>query len=748
MDIRKIVEQMTLEEKASLCSGGDGWHTQAIERLHIPAMRVSDGPHGLRKQAEGADNLGMQKSVTAVCFPAGCALAASFDRAVLQSVGDAIGKECIAEGIGMILGPGVNIKRFPLCGRNFEYYSEDPHVSSELAAAYIDGVQSNNVGACIKHFYANNQETRRFSVSAEMDERTAREIYLAAFENAVKKAEPWAVMCAYNRINGVYAAENRQSLTDILRDEWDFKGFVVSDWGAVNDRVPDLEAGLDLEMPPLSERNDERVINAVKTGRLEEAVLDRTVERLLGAVYRCGENTDKETAFDHAGDHEIAKEAALESIVLLKNENVLPLKKGEKIAVIGEFARSPRYQGGGSSHVNAFRVDTFLECVKFDAQTGRYITFAQGFSIQDDRTDPSLVEEAVETAGHADKVLVFAGLPERCESEGYDREHLEIPANQNRLIMKLAEVNQNIIVVLHNGAPVEMPWIDSVKGVLETYLCGEAVGSAVRDILYGIANPSGRLPETFPVRLQDTPAYLGFFGEGDKLYYREGVFVGYRYYDSKEMKVLFPFGHGMSYTHFAYSNLRLVKAEDKEELLVWVDVTNTGNRAGKEVVQLYVRPPKSHMVIRPVHELKGFTKIFLIPGETKTVKFELDSRAFAYFNSELHEWFVESGEYEIEIAKSSQDIILQQKVQIHGRKCNVVKVDLDTPLGDILGIAGAVEILKKYGISVEKEECVIDNENEEHILQAHYQYMPLRGRTIQLPDKQTEELLADLRELL
>lgn len=748
MDIRKIVEQMTLEEKASLCSGGDGWHTQAIERLHIPAMRVSDGPHGLRKQAEGADNLGMQKSVTAVCFPAGCALAASFDRAVLQSVGDAIGKECIAEGIGMILGPGVNIKRFPLCGRNFEYYSEDPHVSSELAAAYIDGVQSNNVGACIKHFYANNQETRRFSVSAEMDERTAREIYLAAFENAVKKAEPWAVMCAYNRINGVYAAENRQSLTDILRDEWDFKGFVVSDWGAVNDRVPDLEAGLDLEMPPLSERNDERVINAVKTGRLEEAVLDRTVERLLGAVYRCGENTDKETAFDHAGDHEIAKEAALESIVLLKNENVLPLKKGEKIAVIGEFARSPRYQGGGSSHVNAFRVDTFLECVKFDAQTGRYITFAQGFSIQDDRTDPSLVEEAVETARHADKVLVFAGLPERCESEGYDREHLEIPANQNRLIMKLAEVNQNIIVVLHNGAPVEMPWIDSVKGVLETYLCGEAVGSAVRDILYGIANPSGRLPETFPVRLQDTPAYLGFLGEGDKLYYREGVFVGYRYYDSKEMKVLFPFGHGMSYTHFAYSNLRLVKAEDKEELLVWVDVTNTGNRAGKEVVQLYVRPPKSHMVIRPVHELKGFTKIFLIPGETKTVKFELDSRAFAYFNSELHEWFVESGEYEIEIAKSSQDIILQQKVQIHGRKCNVVKVDLDTPLGDILGIAGAVEILKKYGISVEKEECVIDNENEEHILQAHYQYMPLRGRTIQLPDKQTEELLADLRELL
>ena len=748
MNIKDIIGKMTLEEKASLCSGGDAWHTQMIGRMHIPALRVSDGPHGLRVQMEGTDNLGMQESKTAVCFPAVCALAASFDRSVLQSVGDAIGKECRAEGVDIILGPGVNIKRSPLCGRNFEYYSEDPYVSSELAAAYIDGVQKNNVGACIKHFFANNQETRRFSVSAQMDERTAREIYLASFEGAVKKAKPWSVMCAYNRINGIYAAENKQYLTDLLRNEWDFEGFVVSDWGAVNDRVPDLEAGLDLEMPPLGDKNDRRIVNAVESGTLEEAVLDRAVGRLLNVVYKCGENRNDLFDFDHEKDHRIAKEVALESVVLLKNENVLPLKKMERIVAVGEFARSPRYQGGGSSHVNAYRVDAFLECINNGMSTDKGLTFVQGFSIQNDQIDSGLVEEAVSAVQNADKVLVFAGLPERCESEGYDRNHLGLPANQNDLITRLATVNQNIIVVLHNGAPVEMPWIDSVKAVLETYLCGEAVGAAVRDILYGIANPSGRLPETFPVRLQDTPSYLELFGEGDSLHYREGVFVGYRYYDSREMQVLFPFGHGLSYTEFAYSNLRLERQAGNDCLRVWVDVTNIGQRAGKEVVQLYVRPPKSHMVARPIHELRGFVKELLHPGETKTVEFVLDSRAFSYFNSEIHDWLVESGEYEIQIAKSSQNIVLREKVQIAGRKCNIITLDLNTPLGDILCIEGSVEILKKYGISIEREACRIDNENEKQIQDAHYQYMPLRGRAMQLSDMKAERMLTELRQLL
>lgn len=750
MKIKNIIKQLTLEEKASLCSGGDGWHTQAIDRLGIPALRVSDGPHGLRKQMEGADNLGVQGSIKAVCFPAGCTLAASFDREVLNKVGSAIGEECQAEGVGIILGPGINIKRSPLCGRNFEYYSEDPYVSSELAASYIDGVQENDIGTCIKHFFANNQETRRFTVSSEVDERTAREIYLASFENAIKKAKPWSVMCAYNRINGVYAAENKQYLTDILRGEWGFDGFVVSDWGAVNDRVPDLQAGMDLEMPPMNDKNDDRIIQAVKSGELEEEVLDKAVERLLETVYRYEDNRNSSVVFDYEKDHGIAKEAAVESMVLLKNEGVLPLKKTEKIAVIGAFAAKPRYQGGGSSHINAYNVEAFWDCVKNDDEISGLVTFAQGFSIKEDKVIPEMEEEAAVAAGNADKVLIFAGLPESSESEGYDRSHMGISENQNSLIRKLAEVNPNIVVVLHNGAPVEMPWVDSVKAILETYLSGEAVGAAVKDILYGIANPSGRLPETFPVRLQDTPSYLNSFGEGDKVYYREGIFVGYRYYDSKEMKVLFPFGHGLSYTDFVYSNVRLDKSSinDGELLTVWVDVTNSGTRAGKEVVQLYVKPPKSHMVIRPVHELKGFAKIFLNPGETKTVQLVLDTRAFAYFNVEVHEWFVESGEYEIEIAKSSQNVALRKKVQVFGKKCNIVKVDVNTSLGDILCIPGAAKILEKYGVPIEQEECDVENDNEEQILQAHYQYMSLRGRLIQLDDSKIDELLADIRELL
>lgn len=750
MDIRKLISKMTLEEKASLCSGSDGWHTQGIERLHIPAMRVSDGPHGLRKQKEGADNLGVQESIPAVCFPAGCALAASFDRELLRRIGRTLGEECQAEGVGVLLGPGVNIKRSPLCGRNFEYYSEDPLVSSEMAASYIEGLQEKDVGACIKHFFANNQETRRFSASSELDERTAREIYLASFENAVKKAKPWSLMCAYNRINGTYAAENDRYLNGVLRDEWGFDGFVVSDWGAVNDRVPDLKAGTDLEMPPVSERNDERIVRAVKNGELDEAVLDRAVERILKIVYRYMENRNGSAVFEHEKDHETAKEAALESMVLLKNEGVLPLKKGEKIAVIGEFAEHPRYQGGGSSHINPFRVESFMDCIRNEEEIRADVTYIQGFSISDDSPDSNLAAQALEAAGEADKVLIFAGLPERYESEGYDRTDMRLPENQNQLILEIAKLNRKTAVVLQNGAPVEMPWIASVSAVLETYLGGEAVGKAVKEILYGISNPCGRLPETFPLRVQDTPAYPDTFGEGDRVCYREGIYVGYRYYDSREMEVLFPFGHGLSYTEYVYSNLRTDSEEFNGDgrLTVSVDVTNTGERDGKEVVQLYVRPPRSPMVSRPVHELKDFAKAALRSGETKTVEFHLDKRSFSYFNTDIHDWMMESGEYILEVGKSSRNIILRKKVKITGGSGIVRKPDCDTPLGDVLQIPGAVEVLRKYGISVEQEVSEVENENEEQILQAHYQYMPLRARLIGMDDAKIRELTDALGQLV
>ena len=596
--LKELVAKMTLEEKAAMCSGADFWHTEAVERLGIPAMMVSDGPHGLRKQDQAADNLGVNDSIKAVCFPAGCGTAASFNRELITRMGEALGEECQAEGVGVILGPAVNIKRSPLCGRNFEYYSEDPYVASEMAGALIAGVQSKNVGTSIKHFFANNQEHRRMSSSSEIDERTMREIYLAAFEGAVKKQKPWTVMCSYNKINGVYGAENRWSLTDVLRGEWGFDGFVVSDWGAVNDRVPDLEAGLDLEMPSSGGVNDRLIVEAVKDGRLKEEVLDEAVERILNIVYRFEENRDKTAVFDRDKDHELAKKVAEETCVLLKNEDsVLPLQEKAKIAFIGKYAAKPRYQGGGSSHINSHKVTGAWDCVK---DWGN-ITFAEGFRDDADQTDEALLKEAVEAAEKAEAAVIFAGLPDSFESEGFDRTHMRMPECQNELIERIAAVQPNTIVVLHNGSPVEMPWADRVKGILEAYLGGQAVGAAVVDILFGKVNPSGKLPETIPYQLEDNPSYLYYSGEGDRVEYREGVFVGYRYYDKKKMAVRFPFGYGLSYTTFAYSEPKLSAERilDSETVTIRVDVTNTGSRAGKETVQLYVSAPDS-AVIRPV----------------------------------------------------------------------------------------------------------------------------------------------------
>lgn len=738
-NIKELIAQMTLEEKAGLCSGGDFWHTKAVERLGIPASMVSDGPHGLRKQDLEADHLGINESIKAVCFPAGCGTAASFNRELIQEMGAVLGNECQAEGVSVILGPAVNIKRSPLCGRNFEYYSEDPYLASEMAGALICGVQSKNVGTSIKHFFANNQETRRMSSSSEMDERTMREIYLAAFEGAITRQKPWTVMCSYNKINGTYAAENKTSLTDILRGEWGFDGYVMSDWGAVNRRVEDLAAGLDLEMPSSGGVNDRLIVEAVKAGRLKEAVLDQAVERILNIVFRYEENRDTSAVFDRDADHEKARSVAEETIVLLKNEAVLPLDPDTSVAFIGKYANVPRFQGGGSSHINSHKVTSALDTVQAvnaeAAEPVLHVTYAQGFRDDVDEADDALITEAVEAAKAAQVAVIFAGLPDSFESEGFDRSHMRMPDCQNALIEAVAAVQPNTVVVLHNGSPVEMPWADKVKGILEAYLSGQAVGGAVVDILYGRVNPSAKLPETFPKQLQDNPSYLYYPGEGDTVEYREGVFVGYRYYDTKNMDVLFPFGHGLSYTTFDYSNIKLSedRIRDTESLTVSVDITNTGSISGKEIVQLYVSAPDSK-VIRPIKELRDFAKIELAPGETKTVSFILGKRAFSYWETKIHSWYAETGSYEILIGASSRDIRQTARVSVTASRQLPVHYTPDTCLDDLMGNPKAMEILMPLqhtinaGVSNDAEEGSVSTEAITKEMQlAMMRYTPLRS---------------------
>lgn len=693
MDIKKLISEMTLEEKASLCSGADFWHTKPIERLGIPSMMMSDGPHGLRKQDLNAENTGVNVSIKAVCFPAACALACSFDRDLIYRMGQAIGNECQAEDVGVILGPGVNIKRSPICGRNFEYFSEDPYLASNIAASHIKGVQSQGIGTSLKHFLANNQENRRMTISAEIDERTLNEIYLSAFETAVKEGRPRTVMCSYNRVNGTFSSENELYLTETLRNKWGFNGFTVSDWGAVNDRVKGIEAGLDLEMPSSGGVNDEEIVKAVKNGILSEEKLNKACENILGVVDRYIKNRDKTAVWDKEADHALAAEIASQCMILLKNENgILPLDRSKKIAFIGKFAKDPRFQGGGSSHINAFRVsDALSEAAKYAE-----VSYAQGYRTDEDETDETMLSEAVGLARSCDIAVVFAGLTDLFESEGFDRSHMKMPNCQNELISRVAEVQPNTVVVLHNGSPVEMPWLDKVRGLVETYLGGQAVGEAECAVLFGSVNPSGKLAETFPKKLSDNPSYINFPGEGDTVEYKEGIFVGYRYYDYKDMEVLFPFGYGLSYTTFDYSNLKLSSSKIKEgdTLQVRLTVTNTGSAIGKEVVQLYVKDCESS-VIRPVKELKGFEKIELAPGESKEVTFSLDSRSFAFYSTAIHDWFVESGEFEIMIGKSSRDIILSETVNVESDNKLPYVCTLNSTMGDLMKIECAKKYLNK-----------------------------------------------------
>ncbi len=700
MNIEALLKDLTLEEKASLCSGDDFWHTKAIQRLGITAVMMCDGPNGLRKQEGDADHLGLNESIKAVCFPTSSAVAASFDVELARRLGETLGKECQAENVSMLLGPGVNIKRSPLCGRNFEYYSEDPYQSSQMAAAYIQGLQSQGVGACIKHFAANNQESHRQTGDSVVDERTLHEIYLASFEEAVKVGQPWGVMCSYNRINGTFAAEHRELLTDILRTHWGYQGMVVTDWGAVKGRVNGILAGLDLEMPGGSGSltNDAKIVKAVQDGFLSIEDLDKAVTNVLQFVDKAVSQHQDGVLFDREADYQAAVEAARECAVLLKNEgSVLPLTKGVKAAFIGGFVEKPRIQGSGSSFINSTKVPTIAGLIQENSE----ISYAKGFAVDaggtencsyaganahvGDDIDEHLLTEAVELAKSSEVAVIFAGLPGSFESEGADRTHLDLPANQNRLIEEVCKVQPNTVVVLANGSPVTMPWADSVSAILEIYLAGDGASEAVLSLLYGESNPSGKLAESFPLRLEDTSAYLNFPGERGVVQYKEDIFVGYRYYDKKAMPVLFPFGHGLSYTTFSYSDLTLSagKMKDTDTLTASVTVTNTGAVVGKEVVQLYVGEQNSK-VRRPVRELKGFEKIELAPGESKTVTFVLNKRSFAYYETAIHDWFVESACYEISVGSSSRDIRAGGVVQVEGTGYLPLTVTLETSIGELI----------------------------------------------------------------
>ncbi|HHV12523.1 MAG TPA: glycosyl hydrolase [Clostridiales bacterium] len=658
MKYEELISKMTLEEKASLMSGKDFWQTMNIEHLGINSMFLSDGPHGIRKQAEAADHLGLNASIPATCFPTAATVANSWNEELGEQLGRHLGEEAVAQKVNVLLGPGINMKRNPLCGRNFEYFSEDPYLAGKMGAAYIRGIQSKGISACVKHFCANNQEERRMSIDTIVDERTLREIYLTAFEIAIKEGNVKTVMSSYNMLNGSYTNENIHLMRDILRDEWKYSGCVVTDWGGSNDRVAGLLAGNELEMPTTAGDTNIEIINAIRNGTLKEEVLDECVDRLLNLIFTTEEVFKNfERKFSKEEHHKMAQKVAEESIVLLKNQNdILPLKKGVKVAVIGDFAKNPRYQGAGSSIVNPTKIVNTLECLKSFHLVS--VGYEPGFE-RYGKKNKKLIDNACNLAEKADIVLLYIGLDEATEAEGLDRMNMELPGNQIELLNKVHEVNPNIIAILSCGAAIEMPWIKKVKGLIHGYLNGQAGARAVINILTGTVNPSGKLAESYPMLYEDTPSYHNFPGKEVSVEYREALYIGYRYYDTAKVKVLFPFGYGLSYTTFAYSNLEVKK--DK----VSFDITNTGTMDGAEVAQLYIGC-KSEDIFRPRKELKGFHKEYIQAGETKTVTISLDDKAFRYFNVKTSRWEIESAVYEIMIGASSTDIRLSHSVYIEG----------------------------------------------------------------------------------
>ena len=661
-----LVAAMTRDEKAALCSGQGFWRLQGNERLGLPSVMVTDGPHGLRKQAASQDHVGLNASVPATCFPTASALASTWNTDLLRQVGEALGRECAAQEVAVLLGPGLNIKRHPLCGRNFEYFSEDPLLSGELAAAMIAGIQSQGVGACPKHFAVNNQERRRMTVDVVVDERTLREIYLRGFEIAIKKGKPWTLMCAYNRLAGAYCSEHELLLTRILRQEWGFDGLVMSDWGAVNDRVKGLRAGLDLEMPGSGGVNDRRIAAAVEAGALLEETLDQAAIRVVSLVQSSTAKLGG-AAPDKAAHHALAQQAATEGAVLLKNDDgLLPLRAGKTIAIVGAFAKLPRYQGAGSSRVNPSQVDCAFDAIARLVGRATALHYAPGYDAEQSQPNQALLDEAAATAKDVEAVLVFAGLPEAYESEGFDRLHMRLPEQHDRLIEAVCAVNPNVAVVLANGAPVEMPWADASKAILEGYLGGQAGGAAMADLLFGLANPSGKLAESFPLRQEDAPADPWFPGAGRQVQYREGLGVGYRHYETAQAAVLFPFGHGLSYTQFHYRDLEVRTDQERPEVRhLSLILANVGPRAGAEVVQVYVRPLASGLR-RPALELRAFAKVALASNQVRQVDFTLDNSAFSHYSTRAGAWQVQPGDYEIRIGASCKDIRLKAAISVAG----------------------------------------------------------------------------------
>jgi beta-glucosidase len=713
----QVVARLTVEQKASLTSGSSFWFTQALQHAGIPEVMLTDGPHGVRKQREGGDHLGLTDSVPATCFPPAVALGSTFDPELLERVGVALGEEAVAENVGVLLGPGINIKRSPLCGRNFEYLSEDPVVSGLLGAALVRGLQSQGVGASVKHFAVNNQESDRMRVSADVDERPLREIYLRGFQRVVTEAAPWTLMCSYNRINGTYASQNRWLLTDVLRGEWGFPGLVMSDWGAVDERDAALVAGLDLEMPSSQGRTDAQLVAAVRDGSLEEVTLDVAATRVVDLVQKVLRRDGRAPASDGVGEgssrgddaaahHRLAREVAARSVVLLENDGILPLAPSTRVAVIGAFATQPRYQGAGSSLINPTRLDTALEGLREHASDGA-VTYAAGFllgdaadrgaQVADDAAYGSgpgaegLVREAVELAAASDVALLFLGLPAELESEGFDRPDIDLPGDQLALLDAVAAANPRLVVVLSNGGVVRLGDVaDRAAAVVEAWLLGQAGGTAIADVLYGVVNPSARLAETIPHRLQDSPAFLDFPGEHGHVRYGEGVFVGYRWYDARDADVAFPFGHGLSYTRFGYSDLSVTVGNDG--LTVVVTVTNLGERDGREVVQVYTGVALSE-VARPPRELKAFASVPLAAGESKVVELYVPRADLAYWDIRTKAWVVEGGSYAVEVGASSRDIRLTTAVPVTGDPVSV-PVTLDSSVKEVLADDEAARIVR------------------------------------------------------
>lgn len=749
MYIKAIISQMTLEEKALMCSGKNFWETQDIERLGIPSITLTDGPYGVVKRL-----FGFSEAIPATCFPTSAALASSWDVDLIYNVGKTIGVECQAEDVQILLGPGINIQRSPLGGRNFEYYSEDPVLSGEVSAAFINGVQSEGVGACVKHYIANNQEYHRQTVNNIIDEQALNEIYLYNFEIAVKKGKPFVVMAAYNKLNGIHCTENKYILNDILKNKWGFDGFVVSDWYAVNSMVNSLKAGLDLEMPSSDGISSKKIVESVLNGELEETILNKAVENILNIVFKVSKNKKHKVTYDKSKHNALAREAARNCIVLLKNKHsILPLRKdklrNKKIAIIGEYAKNPRYQGEGSAHVNPTMVENaYDEIIKLVGNSIK-INYSKGYSISEETLyNNYLIKEAQKTAKESDLAILFMGTPSSYDREGFDRKNINLPDDQTKLLKEISKVQKNIIIVLSNGSPIIITsWHKYADAILETWLTGQAAGGAVADILFGIENPSGKLASTFPIKLSDNPTYLDYVGQEEKLQYKEGIFVGYRYYDKKNMEVAFPFGFGLSYTTFNYRDLKLSKDVIKENdtLEIKLKIKNTGKYFGKEIVQVYVKNFIS-IIPTPERELKAFAKVSLFPGEEKEVSFILNSRDFSYYDISQKDWVVDSGVFQILIGKSSRDICLTEKIYIKSSYIRKIKYTQETFIGEFLKIPKAKALLDPV-INDLARLAATDKELQE-IFIGFLKDNPIEKLPVISKGKFTEKMLTELLELV